>query len=178
MKKILLTGFEPFDNHTTNSSETIVKALVERLKFDSLILPVSYKSSIQALNQHLGKKKYDFILMFGQADRERVCLERVALNLKDAKIPDCDGIFASGDRIDSKGENAIFSELPLSQWIENSEMIISNSAGTYVCNLLYYKVLQGSYGKKCLFVHLPILKKNKKKEEKIIKDLLQLIQCL
>ena len=173
MKKILLTGFEPFNNSLFNSSDLLVRELAEKLRLPFLILPVSYKASIHNLNQYLGKHECDFVLMLGQADRKEICLERVGLNLKDAKIPDSEGVLALGEKIDPKGEGAIFSELPLAKWTENSEMIVSNSAGTYVCNLLYYKILQGSYKNKCLFVHVPSVIENK---DKVVRDLSGLIK--
>lgn len=155
-KKILLTGFEPFNNSAINPSQMLAEYLSQQFQYPFLILPVSYKRAVEALTYQLMQQSYDFILMLGLAgDRDKICLERVALNWMDARIADADGILKQGEKADRNGEAAFFSELPLTKWIENSEMTVSNSAGTYVCNYLYYNILQGSYRHKALFVHVP-----------------------
>ena len=175
MKKILLTGFEPFNQKKLNASEVLVRELAQKFNLPFLILPVSYKALSQMLNQNLGKSEYDFILMLGEADRAQICLERVGLNLKDAKIADNDGVLATGEKIDAHGEAAIFSELPLNDWIKNTGMVVSNSAGTYVCNFLYYKILQGSYRRRCLFVHVPSQGSDSAQNISDLEKLIQLI---
>lgn len=178
MKKILLTGFEPFDGRPSNPSQMLAEFLSQEFQTSHLILPVSYGRSIQVLKSHLEQHTYDFILMFGLAsDRDKVYLERVGLNLMDSRIPDADGDHPQGEKIDSQGEGAFFSGLPLKKWIENSEMAISNSAGAYVCNFIYYQMLQGSYGEKSLFVHVPWIE-HSEQEEQIKKDLRQLIKLI
>ncbi len=178
MKRILLTGFEPFNNHSVNPSEKLAQALSIELQLEHLILAVSYQRSLEKLEEHLRRQNYDFVLMLGLAsEREEVCLERVGLNIKDSKIPDADGAHPRGEKISLDGESAFFNEWPLSQWIENTEMKVSNHAGAYVCNFIYYKMLSGVYGKKSLFVHVPVFR-NSKHEDEIKKDLKKLISTI
>lgn len=178
MKRILLTGFEPFNNHSVNPSEKLAQALSQELHLDHLILPVSYQRSLEKLEEHLRLQDYDFVLMLGLAsEREEVFLERVGLNIKDSKIPDSDGVHPKGEKITLGGEGAFFNEWPLSHWIENTKMKVSNHAGAYVCNYIYYKMLSGVYGKKSLFVHVPAFQ-NSKHEDEIKRNLKKLISTI
>lgn len=176
MKKILLTGFEPFDQHKINSSGELVKILSAELSLDYLILPVSYSRAYGSLEKHLEKNNYDFILMLGLAsDRHEVNLERVGLNMMDSKIPDADGAHPRGEKISEKGEGALFCELPIMDWIKDTEMKISNHAGAYVCNYLYYRMLMGEYAQKSLFVHVPPIKDSTHQSD-LLRDLRNLVQ--
>jgi len=158
----MISHFAPFDGANTNSS----KIVCDSLKRDGFIwteaLPVSFKRSWQVLQSYLESHDIDGILALGQAEeRQRVCLERVALNWIDASIPDEDGE-KPVDRLISPGAPDLWTDLPVRAW---PELQISYSAGTYVCNYLYYKMLEWAKrsGKNALFVHFPILESQKEK---------------
>lgn len=175
MKKILITGFEPFDIHDENPSERLARDLGKKLNLDFLVLPVSFARSVSIVEKQLKAINYDFILMLGlAAERSEICLERVALNWIDARIADVDGVSPQEESIDPGGEVAFISQLPLKKWIDSSEMIISNSAGTYVCNYLYYQMRQSSLGQNSLFVHVPSIESDAQ-YEKVKKQIEQLI---
>ena len=169
MKKILLTGFERFQGESINPSEQIVRQLSGTLKdsVEGLILPVSYERAFEFLKSHLEKQSYQVILMLGQASgRRHIGFERVAINLMDSETADEDQVLKKEQKILHDGSDAYVSELPLRQWVdvlrkENLPVEISNTAGTFVCNALYYQVLSFLSEKKsrsqALFVHVPYL---------------------
>lgn len=162
MKKILVTGFEPFLGQNINPSMMLAKALRDR--FDVLILPVSFEKSWSILRQQLGAGTYDFVLMLGQAGgRGKISLEQVALNFLDSKYADEEGQKFTGHPISDSGPEAFISKLPLSKWaeelaLEGHNIERSLSAGSYVCNYVYYRVQDFQKEKdKSLFVHFPYL---------------------
>lgn len=170
--KILITGFCPFLGEKINPSEILLDWLKQdftlQKKVDTLLLPVSFAHAVPTLQQHIAQKKYQIILMLGQAGgRDKVCLERVALNWVETEKPDEDGQTPRQGEILAGGESALFSTLPLTLWKEhlqkkNLPVSISLSAGGYVCNYVYYRILsqlrntQSSSCQAC-FIHVPYL---------------------
>lgn len=169
--KILITGFRPFLGEKINPSEILLDQLKRDFAFqgnvDTLLLPVSFVQAPQILQEHLAKKKYDVILLLGQAGgRAKICLERVALNWIETENPDEEGYQPSQGPIVMGQAPAIFCELPLEMWKQqlqkkNLPVTISLSAGGYVCNYVYYQVLlklqeQKSSCRAC-FIHVPYL---------------------
>ncbi len=168
MKRLLLTGFAPFLEEVVNPSEKVVRSLGENSDYawvDTLILPVSFKKAPEILFQCLSEQDYDKVVMVGQAGgRHKISLERVALNWVETYLPDESGYTPKPGVIDSAAEKALFSKWPLHE-IEQGLMAqkipaeISFSAGSYVCNYLYFKVTAelSLMNKSCLFVHVPFL---------------------
>lgn len=165
MKRILLTGFGPFSDVAENPSEVLVRDLVEVLvqqkdtQFETQIFPVDYEKASKVLAE-INFKNYDFVFQFGvAARRDRVSLERVALNWTESKIADNSGKYLDRQKINSSGTNAFFSPLDLAfisqqlnaRWGENTD--VSLSAGAYLCNFVYYK--SRAETENCLFVHIP-----------------------
>jgi len=165
MKKVLLTGFEPFLKESINPSQQL--ALEFQSKCDTLVLPVSYQRSWEVLRSHLQKNSYDFVLMLGQAgERKAIGLERVAINLQDTETADEDGEQRLQTRISESGPDAFMNSLPLRPWSQALQRMqlpveISFSAGAFVCNSIYYQAfeLKKAMGLKTeiLFVHVPYL---------------------
>lgn len=163
MKKILITGFEPFHGEDLNPSREL--ALAFQKQYDTLILPVSYQRANQMLQDQLKVGRYDFILMLGLAGgRKWMDLERVAINLEDAEKADEDGDLRVQTKINPDGPDAFLNPLPLrdlSQTLQqkNAPVQISFSAGAFVCNSVYYRVFdwikKSGRGSHALFVHLP-----------------------
>ncbi len=127
-------------------------------------MPVSFARSGMVLRDTVKDHRPDLLLMLGQSGgSDRIKLERLAINLQDAKLPDNDGYVANEDVIDRDGENALFTSVPIKQlWslLENANLgvKISNSCGLYVCNRLYYEALKiclEVIGLQALFIHLP-----------------------
>ncbi|MFN7728109.1 MAG: hypothetical protein ACK5P7_03020 [Bdellovibrio sp.] len=166
---LLLTGFEPFGGESLNPSQLLAQKLSRARGLDCEILPVSYKRSFEVLQDRLESGKYKGLLSLGQAaNRSKICLERVALNLEDADIPDADLITKVENAIDPNGPTAVLNHLPLRQYAREFKMRgrpveISTSAGAYVCNSLYYQTFRWmEHNPRILnfqlFVHVPYSK--------------------
>jgi pyroglutamyl-peptidase len=130
---------------------------------------VTFESSFFELQSHLQNFNPDIVLSFGLAGkRESIEFERVAINCMDAYIPDNQGIKPKDQAIDLYGDAAYFSTLPIRQF--EADLLkagipakISNSAGTYVCNYVFYKLAQTFQGTntKFGFIHVPPLPEQK-----------------
>lgn len=156
-KKILLTGFEPFANFKVNPSAELMIDLAHK-GYQTVILPVNYALVDEKLTA-LRLADFDFIVLFGLASgREYISLERVALNWIEGELKDNSDSAPSPQMIDQSQPAAIINRLPLQLWLTEFEGLglnvkISHSAGTYLCNYLYFQVLK--VNKNCLFIHLP-----------------------
>ncbi|MFN7455393.1 MAG: pyroglutamyl-peptidase I [Pseudobdellovibrionaceae bacterium] len=171
MRKILITGFEPFLGETVNPSQKLLKRYESSKHVDTLLLPVSYQRAWEMLKQQLlsvqSEQGYGAILMLGQAGgRKQICLERVAINLMDASHPDEDGVVLCEKTIDLSGPTAFLNPLPLRQMLQGLRskgcpVEISNTAGTFICNLIYYRCFQflsqSQSSARPLFVHVPFM---------------------
>lgn len=152
---ILITAFTPFGGFTENMSAKVMELLPSR--FHKLLLPTSYERSFAELKKYLEEKKIDAVVLLGQAPRERLTVERVAINIADCTLADNDGVILEDEKLVKDGENAYFSTLPLKRMVSAAECQISNTAGTYVCNSLMYKALHYLKDTKilCGFIHIP-----------------------
>lgn len=162
MKSILVTGFEPFLGEKINPSEKLLAQLSPQ--FDKLLLHVSFSRGFDQLQSQLQKKHYDFVLLLGQAGgRAKIGMERIAINRIDTEHPDEAGNVFSNTMILKGGPEACISPLPLRDWQRQAEsqqlpIEISNSAGLFVCNYVYYQTLQIlKRPESALFVHFPFL---------------------
>lgn len=169
MKRILLTGFEPFHEYKINSSWSLVDSFNNTTSdFESikLLLPVEFKAVSNLVPEILKQYQPDIVLAFGQCTGDSIRIERVALNIDDARTADNSGYTPNDELIHIDGKNAYFSTLPIkviqqAVAAKNIPAVISNSAGTYVCNHLFYELLYWSdklsLPTKIGFVHLPRL---------------------
>lgn len=164
MKKILLTGFEPFGGEQINPSQELLGRLA--MSYETLLLPVSFEMSWPLLKGKIEEGDYDFVVMMGQAGgRSKVCMERITVNLIDQEVEDKKKQYIAERKIVELGPEAYISELPLRQWcqqanVRNLPIEISNTAGLFVCNYIYYltlnyfKTFSKSTGS-AIFIHLP-----------------------
>lgn len=164
--KVLISGFEVFADFDKNPSEQTVKALQKQsFPFDlkGVILPVSFEEAFLTLKEHIDRFQPDYVIGLGlAAQRSEITIERIAINLMEARIPDNNGLQPIGEKIDPTKEDGVFSNLPIKTMLlqcqkSGVKSSVSNTAGTYVCNYLMYKII--SYGKeagyKGGFIHLP-----------------------
>ena len=165
--KVLISGFEPFDHFTVNPSEQVVNSLLGSSDFTfdlfSVVLPVSFERSFQVLKTSIDEVNPDFVVNFGlAASRSRLSIERIAINLMEARIPDNDDQQPINEAIYPGQADGLFSTLPIKSMLASCKLAeiecsISNSAGTYVCNYIMYKSL--IYGQtrnyKSGFIHVP-----------------------
>ena len=167
MLRVLLTGFEPFGKYSENSSwavaEKVAACGVVGAEVMAKRLPVSFAGVGIALRKAVVECCPDVVLMLGQAAGiDYIKLERIAINMMDSMAADNDGYRADEETICDDGPAALFANCDikgLRKVIEEMGIVakVSNSAGLYVCNRLYYEALQlcnERPGMKALFVHL------------------------
>ena len=114
--KVLLTGFEPFGGETINPSWEMVKAAQAPagMQLEKMLLPVSFRKAPALIEEKIKSLRPDVILSLGQAGgREGISLERIAVNLADARIADNDGFQPRDEALQAAGPAAYFSTLPL-----------------------------------------------------------------
>ncbi|APC90931.1 Pyrrolidone-carboxylate peptidase [Francisella sp. MA067296] len=165
---VLITGFVAFGGEKINSSWQAVKQLPDNIDGAKIIkkqLPVSFKGSVDKLDRLIKEYNPDVIIAVGEAGgRAAISIERVAINVDDARITDNDNYQPKNIKISATGKNAYFSKLPIYQIQEAIQAqgisaYISNTAGTYVCNHVMYhllEVLSNKYPNKIAgFIHVP-----------------------
>jgi pyroglutamyl-peptidase len=166
--RVLITGFEPFGGETINPALQAVMKIEKKLGHIEVIkasLPVVFHHSIDVLEQLIQSNKPDVVICIGQAGgRASVTLERVGINVDDARIPDNEGRAPVDQKINPKGPDAYFSTLPIKAIVSaiNDRGIpaqVSNTAGTYVCNHILYGlcdyIASNDLGIKGGFMHVP-----------------------
>ena len=168
--KILLTAFTPFDGESINPALEAMKLLpykIGNLEVLKLEVPTVFGKSANLVLETMEREKPDFVLSIGQAGgRAEITPERIAINIDDARIPDNEGNQPVDRPIYLDGENAYFSTLPVKAMVEAIKKegipaVLSNSAGTYVCNHLMYSVLYyiqiNALPIKAGFIHVPYI---------------------
>ncbi len=168
MKTILITGFEPFGGERVNPSWLAVEQLPERIghfTLHKLPLPTVFGQAPALLLEKAKEIRPDYILSVGQAGgRDAVTPERIAVNIRDAKITDNVGNQPVGQFVVPDGPAAYFSTVPvmdMAQAIRDAQIpgAVSNSAGAFVCNDTLYLLLHHYAGTdvKVGFIHVPWL---------------------
>lgn len=168
-KKLLITAFEPFGGETMNASWEAVSALPDRIdewEVHKLTIPVVFGKAAQTVIDFVKSCPVDAVLCIGQAaGRSAVTPEMLAINLQYASIPDNDGNRPKDEPIEC-GKEARFSTIPIRRMVEKIKADgipceVSYSAGAYVCNDTYYRLLSFFDGTsvKVGFIHLPVTPK-------------------
>ena len=164
MRKVLLTGFEPFGNATSNPSGEIVKQ-INGDNIVTAILPVAYTQSAEQLLSLIEQHKPDVVICLGQAEgRTAITPERVAINLDDARLADNEGVLRNDVKILQDGPDAYFSTLPVNDIVtaikaRGIPAAVSLSAGAFLCNHVFY-VAQNKFAGSDVrsgFVHVPLM---------------------
>lgn len=165
----LVTGFEPFGGDTVNPSWRIALALQGRriagVQVRALQLPCVFGDAIAVLQQALAAHEPVIVLALGQAaGRAELSIERVAINVDDARIPDNAGWQPVDTAIDPAGPAAHFSTLPIKAMVaalqaEGLAAGVSQTAGTFVCNHVFYGLQHLLTGTpvRSGFMHVPLL---------------------
>lgn len=167
---ILITGFEPFGGETVNPSweaaERAASLLMARdVPAMAVQLPCVFSESIAALEEAVSEHEPELVLCVGQAGgRGEISLERVAINVDDARIPDNAGNQPIDDPVRDGGPAAYFSTLPLKRCLHAMQQAglsaaVSQTAGTYVCNHVFYGLMdllaEGRFAARGGFIHVP-----------------------
>jgi pyroglutamyl-peptidase len=169
MLKVLLTGFEPFNNGQLNPSEQLVRKIksdaVPGAHIMTAVLPVVYGESAKSILSLVAEHEPDVIICFGQAEgRTAITPERYAVNLDDASIADNNGHIRIDQPIQVTGPTAYETTLPVKEIVaalkaEGIPAALSPSAGTFVCNHIFYELQHALQGKaiRSGFVHVPLM---------------------
>ena len=170
LSRVLLTGFDAFGGESINPSWEAVSALHStRIAGHRVIarqLPTSFARAPRALRAALRELDPAVVICVGQAGgRAQISLERVAINVCDARIADNDGAWPREQTVTAGGPDAYFSRLPLRACLSALHAAaipaeISNSAGTYVCNQVMYVLLHALRARRTVqagFVHIPFV---------------------
>ena len=165
---VLLTGFAPFDGQRENASWLAVQQTADEWSGPGTVvterLPVSFADGGWALERAIAAHRPDVVVCTGLAEgRSRIGIERTAVNVIDARIPDQDGWSPVDEPVVVGGPVAYLSTLPIKACVaqlrsQDVPAEVSNTAGTYVCNAVFYRLLHGlrrSHGVRGGFVHVP-----------------------
>ncbi|MCC8466121.1 MULTISPECIES: pyroglutamyl-peptidase I [Photorhabdus] len=171
MKTVLITAFEPFDGEAINPSWESVRQLQNQqlsgAHIETRQLPCVFNTSLTYLYAAIDEIQPELVIAVGQAGgRPDITLERIAININDARIPDNQGNQPIDTPIVAAGPAAYFSTLPIKAIVSGLQAAgipasISQSAGTYVCNHVMYGLLHHlalTYPKvRGGFIHIPYL---------------------
>ena len=170
LRKILLTGFEPFGQDCHNPSEDIVRALDDAkvgrdYQICGKILPVVKGTSVDKVTFYIKEIAPEFVIMLGQAaGRNAITPEKVAINFENFPLPDNGGHQSLNTVVREDGPDAYFTNLPVNAMVHHIREAgvkseLSFSAGTFVCNHVFYGVLHyirtQNLQVKAGFIHIP-----------------------
>ena len=168
---VLLFGFEPFGGEDINPAQEVVRELAgERIAGHRVVpaeLPVTFDGALAALSDAIEREKPALVIGIGQAGgRARISVERVAINLIDARIPDNAGAQPVDVPVIEGADNAYFSSLPVKAMVAAMQSAgvpaeLSFSAGSYVCNAAFFALMHllatGHPDTRGGFIHIPYL---------------------
>ena len=170
VRRVLVTGFTPFGGERTNPSWEIVRALPDSIagyRIEKLRVPTEFGKAIEVASKAIDKWQPQVVLCFGQAGgRSRMSVERVAINVDDARIADNAGRQLIDQPIRRNAPAAYFCTVPVKAMVAGMARAgvpaeVSNSAGTFVCNHLIYGVLHHiackGYTTRAGFIHVPFM---------------------
>ena len=193
MRKILITGFDPFGGETINPSWEAVSVLPDEIagyRLTKLRIPVVFGEGAEKVIETAEELLPDVIICVGQAGgRNAITPELVGINLRHATIPDNSGAQPQDEPIVQGGKTAYFSTLPVREMAKAIQAVgvpsqVSYSAGAYVCNDVLYTLL-AHYENSTVrvgFIHIPYCKAQNKTPsmplEDIIKGLTVAIECI
>ncbi len=166
MKKLLITGFEPFGGEVINPSWEAVLRLPSEINgylLTKLLIPVVFGEAAETVIKAAYEIRPDVILCIGQAGgRSTITPELVGINLRHASIPDNCGHQPKDEPIIVGGDAAYFSKLPIRKIAESINAAgvassVSYSAGAYVCNDVLYTLLSRYKESETRvgFIHIP-----------------------
>lgn len=172
MKKLLITGFQPFDGESVNPALEVAKGLqgktINGYEVIAREIPVVRFEALKAVQAAIEELQPNAVITIGQAGgRPDITVERVGINIDDFRIPDNKGNQPIDEPVVIGGPVAYWATLPIKKMVANVKAqgipaSVSNSAGTYVCNhllygLLHYLTTQGKTAIPAGFIHIPYL---------------------
>ena len=167
-RNLLITGFDPFGGESVNPSWLAVSRLPEKIgayTVHKMEIPTVFGEAAAKVLEKAVEIQPELILCVGQASgRSAVTPERIAVNIRDARIADNAGNQPQGEFVATDGPAAYFSTIPvvkMAEAIRNAQIpaTVSNSAGAFVCNDVLYTLLHHYHGSSTRvgFIHVPYL---------------------
>lgn len=168
MKKLLITGFDPFGGESINPAWEAVRLLPDVIRDFELVkleIPTVFGAAAQVVIDKAEEIHPDAIISVGQAGgRAAVTPEMVGINLRYASIPDNMGALPCDIPIAEGSPAAYFSTLPvraMAKAICDAGLpgAVSYSAGSFVCNDVLYSLLHhfDETAVRAGFIHVPFL---------------------
>lgn len=170
MRRVLLTGFEPFGGRALNPSWEVARSLdgaeIGGAAVAAVRLPVVWGRAIEELAGQIAGVSPDAVVCLGESGRAEICPERVAVNVSDSESADNAGCVLDGEPIAADGPAAYFSTLPVKEIVSAVRAAgvparLSDTAGTYLCNHVMYGLLHrlATRGRRIPagFIHVPRL---------------------
>lgn len=166
---VLLTGFEPFNNANVNPAWEAVRALDGWSEGSFTVhgrqLPCVFGEANDVLRAAIADLRPDIVIAVGQAGgRADLSVERVAINVDDAPIMDNSRQQLVDTPVVQGGPAAYFSTLPIKAIVRAMREAglpasVSQTAGTFVCNHVFYGLMHHADGKgiRAGFIHIPYL---------------------
>ena len=184
MKRLLITGFEPFGGQVINPSWEALRYLPSEIngyELTRLCIPVRFGEAAKIVINDAEKICADVIICVGQAgSRDTITPEYTAINLRYAEIPDNNGYHPKDEPVIEGDANAYFTTLPVRKITEaqNSAGVpskVSYSAGVYVCNDVFYTLLSRfkNSNVRVGFIHVPYCKEQSKEPAMDINDIVK-----
>lgn len=168
MKTLLLTGFEPFDHDVVNPSWEAVRQmdglqLTDDVRIVARRLPCAFATAPEALIELIEELRPAMVIATGLGPgRSDISIERVAINVNDARIPDNLGAQPIDTAVVEGGPAAYFSTLPIKSMVRavreaGIAASVSQTAGTFVCNQVFYRLQHALAGSEVRsgFIHVP-----------------------
>lgn len=167
MTTVLLTGFEPFGGDAVNPSGQAVGLAAAGWTGPEVlvtaVLPVTFAGAAAELDRLVAEHSPDVVVATGLAGGRRgVTIERVAVNLLDARIPDNEGAQPIDQPSIAGGPAALFTSLPVKAIVQDAAAAgiptsLSTTAGTFVCNHVFYRAASwaADNGRRAGFIHVP-----------------------
>ena len=168
IKKLLLTGFDPFAHYNINPSWEAVRALPDNIgsfAVTRLMLPNIYETAGRLLIEEAERIQPDVILMTGMdSGSTRLHADCVAVNLRDALLEDNKGLMPWGEPVVPGAPAAYFATIPVHELVTRLQKAgcpvhLGYCTGGYVCNDIFYMALHHFNGSnvKIGFIHVPLL---------------------
>ncbi len=173
LKKLLITGFEPFGGYQKNPSQIIAQELdektISKINITGRVIPLRYTEIAEVITTFIDEIKPHYIINLGQAPRPSISFEKVAINLANAsKVAYNCGSTPNDEVLIREGPVAYFSTLPIKELVLHLEKhqipsYTSYSAGTFGCNQIFYHTMHHVNNQNLTmitnagFIHLPLL---------------------
>ena len=160
--RVLVTAFEPFGGAESNITQSVLSLLPDSIAdwaIEKVCLPVSFKRAPIVLREAIATFSPDLVIMMGQCPAgENIRLERFAINMMDSSKADNDGYIPNEETIYADQPLALqtplfVKALAISCAKTGLPVVVSNSAGLYVCNRVYYEALY--LHQQAIFMHVP-----------------------